>query len=137
MRIAVKYSMDDILNVIVTVISFDSFRTGSSEARAIVRLASMAEFPHLFSRDTVVQAFIDTCSIRFHPINYNLGPLMAYPAFVVLMMQYREGLGNPEQALWERAACWRDDGEPLLMTPRMWLNEQVELLGFNEVGLIS
>lgn len=138
MRIAVKYSMDDILNAVITVISFDSFRTGSKEVRAIARLASMAEFPNHFSRDTVVRAFIDACSIKFHPTAHDLEPLMAHPAFVALMMQYREGLGNSERAIWERNAHWSArDGQPIFMGPQTWVNEQFRSLGFNEEGLMS
>ena len=113
MRVAIKYSMDDIQNAIVHAIKFDLSGPRSSKAQAIARLTFMTEFPDHFSGYFARELFTEVCSIDYHPTGLDLRPLMAYPALVALMMQYREGLSSKEERY-----------------THYWLNEKIESLGF-------
>ena len=120
MRIAIKYSMDDVQSAIVHAINFDLADT-RSKAKPIARFAFMAEFPDNFSRSFPIQLFLQVCSIEYHPTADDLRPLMAHPALVALVMQCREGLNNPSKAIWSGSSSRR-------MVE--WLGEQFKRLGF-------
>lgn len=102
MRIAVKYSMDDVQVAIARAIQLIPLQPTQGPGRAILRLACVAEFPNHFFKDVAIQIFTDASSIHHHPTADDLDPLMPYPAFVALMMEYREGLRNPETATWTK-----------------------------------
>jgi hypothetical protein len=116
MRIAVKYLMDDVQVAIIKIIHM------SPQYRAdISRLAFIAEFPSHFSQPFAVQVLISASSVTYDLTAADVKPLMAYPAFVVLMMNYREGVGNPSRAIW-----MRHPSRELYA----WLNKQFESFGF-------
>jgi hypothetical protein len=134
MRMAIKYSMDDVQAAIVNVIP--SILPGLGIGKAIARLAFIADFPGNFSSSVAEQIFTKACSMGFHPTADDLKPLMAHPALVALMMQYREGLSNPDQAIWKRS---KPGPNPPSMAPWQWLHmrqeqrwaiEQFKSLGF-------
>ena len=134
MRIAVKYSMDDVLVAIPKVIQMPQ-QPRQDLCTEILRLAFVAEFPSYFSKDLAIRMFIQACSTRLHPTANDLGPLMAHPAFVALMMQYREGLANPDGTIWPGSSFKTDIwGVPRLMTAEMWLDEQFEAFAFKATG---
>ncbi len=123
MRIAVKYTMDDIQLAIVKVIeltpplpppllSYQGFpsQLSSGLGTAISRLAFVAEFPSHFTKEVAIRAFTQASSINRRPTANDLGPLVPYLAFLALMMKYREGLRNPASQRnrdWE--CVWRID----------------------------
>ena len=120
MRIATKYSMDDVQRVIVHAIKFDLARV---RGKTVELLAFIAEFPDYIPGCLPIQLFLQICSIAYHPTADDLRPLMAHPALVALVMQCREGFTNPSKAIWS--------GSPF----QDWLKEQFKSLGFNpEVG---
>ena len=125
MRIAVAYLMDDVQGAITKVIQSIS-PPRFSISKAIELLAFIAEFPSHFSKGHAVQVFMSACSIDVYPTTYDLKPLLVHPDFVILMMQYREGLRNPEQAKW----AFLEGGLRDARGPRPWLNGQFEGLGF-------
>ena len=94
MRIAVKYSMDDVQVAIAGVIQIISPQPPRDLGTAILRLAFVAEFPSHFFQDVAVEVFTHASSIKYQPTAADLRPLMPYPAFVALMMRYREGLSK-------------------------------------------
>ncbi len=108
MRIAVKYAMDDVQVAIAKVIqlipphppSHPQSYTLPALGTAILRLALVAEFPSHFSKGVAIQVFTQASSIDnvCRPTAHQLEPLMPYPVFVALMMQYREELHNPDAA---------------------------------------
>jgi len=100
MRIAVKYSMDDVQKAIVEVINSFSFTWEYSTA--IARLAFVVEFPNHFPKSMIREVFVQSCPKTYHPSGNDLKPLMAYPNLVALMMQYREGIILPSQAVWSK-----------------------------------
>ena len=126
MRIAIKYSMDDIQAAIADVIPLISLQPQQGLGTAILRLAFVAEFPSHFSRDVAIQMFTDASSISHHPTVDHLKPLLPHPAFVVLMMQYREGLSNPDTSIWKRQ--W--PSYVPAYAERKWLNQEFGRLGF-------
>jgi len=120
MRIAVKYSMDDIQVAITKVILIPpKLRT------EISRLAFVAEFPSHFSKESAIKVFIDASSITYDLTADDIEPLMVHPDFVVLMMQYREGCAKPDKSMWEKSSYpWRT------MDAQMWLSQQFTPFGF-------
>ena len=114
MRIAIKYSMDDVQDAIANVIQ------SVTPAKAITRLAFASEFPDRFTASFATELFTKACSLDYHPTADDLEPLMAQPALVGLIMQYREGLGNPEQAVWRH----------LVFGSQTWLQHHINSLGF-------
>ena len=124
MRMATKYSMDDVQGAITKVIqSISPPRLTFGIDKAIERLAFIAEFPSHFSRDDAVHAFIRACPTSVYPTTHDLKPLRNHLDFVVLMMQYREGLRNPSQAQWMLMGVITRD-------VMAWLNSEFEALGF-------
>ena len=119
MRVATKYSMDDVQDAIVRVINSLPFQS------EIASLAFIAEFPGHFHKDFFKGVFVQACSTDDHPPSgHDLQPLMAFPHIVSLMMQYREGVIQPDRAIWNLygnigALSPEDD----------WLDNQVECLG--------
>jgi hypothetical protein len=116
MHMAIKYSMDDVRNAIVRTVMTSPLTTMSTR---IGRLAFMAEFPDRFPGSTPTNLFIEVCSLDYHPTAGDLGPLMAHPGVVALMMQFREVLGNPGRAIWK--GCWEG---------RDWVKDRFKSLGF-------
>jgi len=102
MRVATKYSMDDVQNAVVRVIK--SLPSDSGIDKAIARLAFIAEFPGHFYKHFFKTVFIQACSTKHRPSGSDLKPLMAFPNLVALMMQYREGIIKPDQAIWNEGA---------------------------------
>jgi hypothetical protein len=98
MRIAVKYSMEDVQMAIVRAIR--SLSTKADISKAIAQLAFIAEFHGHFSKAFVKIVFVQACSTVHPPSGDDLKPLVAHPNFVALMMQYREGVIQPNQAIW-------------------------------------
>jgi len=69
--------------------------------------------------------FINASSLEYHPTADDLRPLMHHPALVVLLIQYREGLGNRRGAIWNVGkANWG------VTDSKVWLNEQFTSFGF-------
>ena len=128
MRIAIKYSMDDVQLAIARVIQPISPRPPCI-GRAIGQLAFIAEFPSHISNGIATQVFTEASSIDFYPTADELKPLMAFPAFVALMVKYREGLKNPVKAIWQEDGYW-DEGYLVEMDESTWLNTQFETFGF-------
>jgi hypothetical protein len=116
MRIAVKYSMEDVQVAITKFIEMPP-----QPREEISRLAFVAEFPSYFSKGLAIQVFTSACSVGYELAAYDVKPLMAYPAFVVLMVHYREGARNPSRAIWMRHPFWE---------LYAWLNKQFESFGF-------
>ena len=127
MRIAVKYSMDDVQAAIAKVVPLIPLQPQQSLGPAILRLAFVAEFPSHFFKNVAIKAFTDASSIDHHPTADHLGPLMPYPAFVALMMQYREGLGNPEKGIWK---IYIGRYCSALSAQERWLDEEFGRFGF-------
>lgn len=136
MRIAAKYLMDDVQRAIVRVII--ALPSDSGIGKAIARLAFIAEFSGHFYKDFFKEVFLQTCSTVHRPSGPDLKPLMAFPNLVALMMQYREGIIQPNQAVWnERAPSPVRDARR--RRPRSldlgesregkWLDGQLESLG--------
>ena len=129
MRIAAKYAMDDVQVAIAKVIQLIPpppppiypLPTPLGLGTAILQLAFVAEFPSHFSKAVAIQVFIQASSIAYRPTADQLEPLMPYPAFVALMMQYRELLQNPDTAKNIKQA----NGNP------SWLNNGFGRFGFN------
>ena len=119
MRIAVKYAMEDVQVAITKVIERTPIHPLKDLSTEILRLAFVAEFPGHFTRRVAVQVFTQASSIDHHPTANHIEPLMPYPAFVVLMMRYREGLGNKDTAPWKG---WYHPGS--------WLDTELEHFGF-------
>ena len=90
MRIAVKYSMDDVQHAIVRVIT--SLPSDSGIGKAIARLAFTAEFSGHFYKPFFKEVFVQACSTVHRPSGLDLTPLMVFPNLVALMMEYREGI---------------------------------------------
>ena len=97
MRIAIKYSMDDIQVAIARAIEFIS-PPPLGIGKAIGRLAFIAEFPGHISKGTTIQVFNEAGLIYFKPTAGDLKPLMAFPTVVALLMQYREEPSNPDRS---------------------------------------
>ena len=95
MRIAIKYSMDDVQDAIIKVIH----RRDSD----IPQLAFVAEFPGHFSKNFAMEVFTKANS-KFRPTAKDLEPIMAYPALIALLMQYRERIARSPQD--EGSARW-------------------------------
>jgi len=99
----------------------------------ILRLAFVAEFPSYFSKDFAIQTFRNASAIQYRPAADDIKPLMAHPAFVVLMMGYREGLANPNKAPWTRHYNYDSENEneyEYTANDQLWLREQFSSLGF-------
>jgi hypothetical protein len=122
MRIAVKYLMDDVQVAITKVIRIPP-QPRQNLHTEISLLAFVAEFPSYFSKGFAIQVFTKASSISLHPTANDLGPLIAHPAFLALMMQYREGLGNPDGAIWKGPCC-------PMRRQKEWLDDQFKLFGF-------
>ncbi len=127
MRFAAKYSMDDVQDAIVRVI------TSLPSSSGIPQLAFIAEFPGYFYQNFFKEVFVQACSPTRRPSGPDLQPLMAFPHLVALMMQYREGITQPDQAI-------RDEWALLQSPPRQrdsvraarkgpWLDGQLGSLG--------
>ena len=98
MRVAAKYSMDDVQRAIVRVIN------SLPSASGIARLAFIAEFPGHFYKRAFKEVFVQACSTDRRPSGHDLQPLMAFPHLVALMMHYREGIIQPNKAIWNEKA---------------------------------
>ena len=121
MRIAVKYSMDDVQAAIANVIHLIPLPPSSlGIGTAILRLAFVAEFQNHFFQDVAIEVFTEASSIVYQPTADHIARLMPYPDFVALMMEYREGLRNPETAPWRKQWISEDN----------WLVEQFRRFGF-------
>ena len=137
MRIAVKYSMDDVQAAIVRVV--DSQRAGGRAA--IAKLAFVAEFPDRFAKGTIREVFYRVGATYYRPSGHDLGPLLAYPNLLALMMQYREESNkqNKKEAIWDEkpravppVRFSNAYVEPPSITPEeKWLDEQLKSLGFS------
>ena len=125
MRIAVKYAMDDIQVAIAKVIELTPPHPPQGLSTAILRLAFVAEFQSHFTRGVAVQVFTQASSIDHRPTADHLEPLMPFPAFVALMMQYREGLRDKNTAPWNgrRGDC------------NSWLDQELGHFGFKGSSL--
>ena len=129
MRIAVKYSMDDIQAAIAKFIPLIPLQPQRGPGTAISRLAFVVEFPSHFFDDDAIQMFTDASSINHRPTADHLEPLMPFPAFVVLMMEYREGLRNPKTASWQYLVyTWGSQDTAL----QEWLNSKFGGYGFKQ-----
>ena len=138
MRVAVKYSMDDVQAAIVRVVEL--YRNAGGRA-AIAKLAFVAEFPDHFDKGTIREIFVRVGSTYYRPSGHDLGPLLAYPNLLALMMQYREESNKPNQnqAVWDEEPQAPPDVrfrfadlEPPSITPEeKWLDEQLKSLGFS------
>ena len=117
MRIAVKYAMDDVQVAIAQLIPL---QPQLDLGTAIFRLAFVAEFQSHFTRDVAIKVFTHASSIDHHPTADHLGPLMPYPAFVAIMMRYREGLRNQDTSSWSKLGYGSD----------YWLNQEFGRFGF-------
>ena len=124
MRIAVKYSMDDIQAAIAKVIPLIPLQPQHDLGKAILRLAFVAEFSNHFFKNEAIQLFTQASSINYQPTVDQLEPLLPYPAFVVLMMEYREGLRNQATSPWNRRWGAHQPAES------NWLGEEFERFGF-------
>jgi hypothetical protein len=89
--------MDDVQVAIVRVIKSLSLH---QVGKAIAQLAFIAEFPSHFSKGVFRRVFVQACSTYQRPTGPELKPLMAFPNLVALMMQYREGVIQPDRAIW-------------------------------------
>jgi hypothetical protein len=151
MRVATKYSMDDVQAAIVRVIN--SLPSNSGIGKAIAQLAFVAEFSGHFFKYVFKEVFRQACSTNRRPSGPDLKPLMAFPNLVALMMQCREGIIQPNQAIWNEKASSLVHGSPVQnlahrrggpsvqvatpaqLTPTMgrewdnWLEEQLKSLG--------
>ena len=136
MRIAAKYAMDDVQHAIVRVII--SLPSDSGMGKTIARLAFIAEFSGHFYKPFFKEVFIQACSTVHRPSGPDLTPLMAFPNLVALMMQYREGIIQPNQAVWNERAPSPVHGARQRPPPSFnlgewregkWLDEQLESLG--------
>ena len=106
MRIAVKYAMDDVQVAIAQLIPLLPWLDFGT---AILRLAFVAEFQSHFTQDIAIRVFTDASSIDYLPTADHLEPLMPYPAFVALMMGYREGRCCSATPSWQKplSRCFR------------------------------
>ncbi len=126
MRIAIKYAMDDVQVAIINVIQLPPPQPLRDLGTAISQLAFVAEFSGHFTPAVAIQVFTQASSIGHRPTANHLEPLMRYPAFVALMMQYREGLRNPDTA----PSPWtRREG------PSAWLNHEFAGFVFKDSSL--
>ena len=113
MRLAVKYSMDDVQKAIVRVIHSLPFES------KIAPLAFISEFLPEFPNGFFKKVFVQACSTGDHPPpGDDLEPLMAFPNVVSLMMTYREGVIQPNRALWDLNESGASD----------WLDRQIASL---------
>jgi len=131
MRIAVKYAIDDVQVAIARVIKKASALACFYPREAIAQLAFIAEFPSHISKDVAMQVFTEASSIRFHPTAGDLKPLMAFPNFIALMMQYREAHSNKSTP--NTATCLTmlgRDGRMKKLEAKVWLDRQFESFGF-------
>jgi len=126
MRIAAKYSMDDVQVAITKVVQIPPQQPHPGLRIAILRLAFVAEFPSYFSKFFAIQTFRNASAIQYRPAADDIKPLIAHPSFLVLMMQYREGLGNLNAAPWTKTVNW----EIVSTDDKWWLDEQFSSLGF-------
>jgi len=128
MRIAVTYNMEDVQVAIVQVVAVQveiaRVIQKPPNGETIAQLAFIAEFQDHISKGVAIQVIADASSIDFHPTADDLKPLMAFPAFVAFLMQYREGLGNPGKAIWKETTNRTVHGK------MGWLMTQFESLGF-------
>ena len=123
MRVAAKYSMDDVQDAIVRVIN------SLPSALGIARLAFIAEFPGHFHMSTFKEVFVQACSTDRRPSGHDLQPLMSIPHLVALMMHYREGIIQPNQAIWNEVTLWHSARRRGVSPQDHWLDEQLESLG--------
>lgn len=134
MRVATKYSMDDVQVAITNVIQ--RMHAGRGITKAIALLALVAEFPDSLPGNFAIQMFINACSITQHPTADDLKPLFAFPGFLAIMMQYREGRANPNNAKWVHTPTNYADlkweaVDPLLNGGGRWLVAKFRSLGIN------
>ena len=106
MRVAAKYSMDDVQDAIVRVIN------SLPSASGIARLAFIAEFPGHFYKSAFKEVFVQACSTDHRPSGHDLQPLMGIPHLVALMMHYREGIIQPNQAVWNGITSFQSPRQP-------------------------
>ena len=96
MHIAIKWSMDDVQVAIIKVIQTPQ-RPLSTQFE---RLAFVAEFPSYFSKALAMELFVNASSIKHLPTLNDILLFTGHTAILVLLMQYREGLGKPGGAPW-------------------------------------
>lgn len=127
MRIAAKYSMDDVQDAIVRAIKSVASDSG------IALLAFMAEFSGHFYKSFFKKVFVQACSTGRPLSGYDLQSLMAFPHLVALVLQYREGIIQPNQAIWNN---WVPPQSPprrrdsvRVSREDSWLDEQLDSLG--------
>ena len=133
MRIAVKYSMDDVQVAIAGVIQTIPSQPLQHLGTAILRLAFVAEFPTHFFPYVAIQVFTHASSIDHYPTADDLEPLMPYPAFVALMIQYREALRNPETAIWKKLrihSMMHGEYRFTIATEEYWFKKEFGRFGF-------
>ena len=123
MRVAAKYSMDDVQDAIVRVIN------SLPSASGIARLAFIAEFPGHFYKSTFKEVFVQACSTDRRPSGHDLQPLMGIPHLVALMMHYREGIIRPNLAVWNEITSLQSPRRRGGSREDTWLDEQLESLG--------
>jgi len=132
--------MDDVRDAILRVIN--SLESYWGIGNAIAKLAFIAEFPGYFAKGVFKEVFVQACSTDHRPSGPELMPLMAYPNLVALMMQYREGVIQPNRALWRERSpspvgVIRGRRTPLRSISPMgrrsledeWLDKQLKSLG--------
>src|SRR5258706_3370960 len=98
MRIADMYSMDDIQVAIAKIVHTIPPGPPQDLDTAILRLAFVAEFPKHFTKSVAIKVFTQASLIHYRPTAYHIMLLIPHPAFVALMMLYREGIRDPDTA---------------------------------------
>ena len=132
MRVAARYSMEDIKIAIPRVISK---LPSPGIGQAVWRLAFMAEFPAYFSVSLAGGVLLQSCSLSSTPSSDDLKPLMGYPALIAAIIRKRETMlkiqMQPQK--YQPQQSWNWD-EPRAPTPGIegWLQEVLESLGFPE-----
>ena len=126
--------MDDVQVAITKVIQIPP-QPQPSLRTEISRLAFVAEFPSYFSKGFAIQTFRNASAIQYRPVADDIKPLMAHPAFVVLMMEYREGLANPSIRPWTTYNRCIGAQVPT-NNDQLWLDQQFSSFGFKATGVI-
>ena len=133
MRIATKYSMEEVQAAVVRVVQSKTLDHTSSIGEAIATLCFTAEFPGHFLENHVREAFIKACDTEFYPSIEDLERLMAHPGLLVAMMKYREGKLEPKNAVWKSKQAKPIDRGVARSSPKdtlaeVWLSEELRSL---------
>ena len=132
MRVAARFSMEDIKIAIPRVIS----KLPSPEVgQAVWRLAFMAEFPAYFSVSLAGGVLLQSCSLSSTPSSDDLKPLMGYPALIAAIIRKREAMLKKQmQSQKHQYQQYWDGDEPYVPASGIegWLQVVLESLGFLE-----